>query len=379
VGEPGDRSAGAVRPRSPPADAGGRYTGFQGGPRHLGRAHGGVDGNIEPVWSHSEPSEPPGHEFGTPAVADGTVYVPQGTINGEDATAYVTARDLETGEREWRFEHPGTNVVDGAVYADGTVVQQFSGVLVAIDAASGDELWRRSGGFDGTPVVADGRVFAASLDMEGATLYALDLASGDELWSTPVSPSGRGGIPTPAVADGVVYTAESTLTGRDVADGSVLSTWSTEKPPGSAPTVTDDIVYVGTEESGIAAVDLQAGVQRWWNDVATAGRGSGPKVPSSPAVADGTVVTTSLWAGTALDAESGERQWSEEVGANTPPVIGDDAVYFGGIDECRRYALTDGSFEDAFDTDDSNGANAPAVVEGAVLYPSDEIYALSDA
>ncbi|WP_254763999.1 PQQ-binding-like beta-propeller repeat protein [Natrinema marinum] len=90
-----------------------------------------------------------------PAVADGTVYLP-------DQRESMHAFDLETGEELWTtpFDGPASPVVaDGVVYA---VRSGFS--LVAIDAASGEQRfeYRPSQVPLSTPIVGDEVLYAAN-------------------------------------------------------------------------------------------------------------------------------------------------------------------------------------------------------------------------
>ncbi|OVE85335.1 outer membrane protein assembly factor BamB family protein [Natronolimnobius baerhuensis] len=95
---------------------------------------------------------------GAAAVADGRVFV----TDGETA---LHALDLETGEREWRYEY-GLQV--NPVVADGVVYLSYDWLdeLLAIDAETGDQRWRYEFGFDRTvgyssPIVGDGVVYVA--------------------------------------------------------------------------------------------------------------------------------------------------------------------------------------------------------------------------
>jgi hypothetical protein len=101
---------------------------------------------------------------------------------------------------------------------DGKAVE--TGLLESWQEAAPSESWRRSvgKGFSGI-AIADGRVFTMDeVDLEEAVL-ALDAASGDTLWRTVIGridpaaeelfPQG-GPRATPTVADGVLYTVSTT-------------------------------------------------------------------------------------------------------------------------------------------------------------------------
>jgi outer membrane protein assembly factor BamB len=110
----------------------------------------------------------------SPAVADGTVYV--GSDDG-----FVYAVDAATGAEEWAFEtsaesifgEPDNRVSSSPVVASNTVYIGNDGYYVyALNATDGTERWSYVTNFDvgATPAVADGQVYAGSVD---GTLYAL--------------------------------------------------------------------------------------------------------------------------------------------------------------------------------------------------------------
>jgi outer membrane protein assembly factor BamB len=133
----------------------------------------------------------------TPAtVAAGAVYV--GSRDG-----FLYSLDQETGERRWRADHEGSWAMSSAAVLDGTVYSGTSdGRFVhALDAASGNELWRFTGaGYTwSSPVVVESTVYIGDGD---GYLRALDRETGEQLWSYRV---GLGVYSSPVVSDGVVF------------------------------------------------------------------------------------------------------------------------------------------------------------------------------
>ena len=154
---------------------------------------------------------------GSPLISDDTVYV-------VDAADEVIALDLVDGATRWKQKlDPAPNswsyaVAGGPALADGVlVVPTLYGALVGLDASSGTERWRHTAapsilrtthyqgagvaGFEGSPVIADGIVWAA--DTTGL-LVALDLHSGAQLWQYPLGAPVLAGL---AVADGWLVAA----------------------------------------------------------------------------------------------------------------------------------------------------------------------------
>ncbi|WP_326598453.1 protein kinase domain-containing protein [Streptomyces sp. NBC_01803] len=103
-----------------------------------------------------------------------------------------------------RSADPRGVVADGVVYASDT-----AGVITAVDAAAGEELWTAETGI-GTasePAVADGRLYLS--DGEGR-LYEVNAADGEVLRSGEVhagtpGPGSDAWAPAPVIADGVAY------------------------------------------------------------------------------------------------------------------------------------------------------------------------------
>jgi glucose dehydrogenase len=136
-------------------------------------------------------------------------------------------------------------VVDGVMY----VSTPFNNVL-AVDAASGRELWRyvheqRTDKFCCGPAnrgvaVADGRVYSATLD---GSLVALDAATGVLLWQSPI---------VDAEADQSQTAAREEITpllGDDTFDGATV-TGGTGYSANMAPQVVGDTVLVGITGAG---------------------------------------------------------------------------------------------------------------------------------
>jgi outer membrane protein assembly factor BamB len=97
---------------------------------------------------------------GTPAVADGMVYV------GTSDTRFVNALDLASGTERWRFPTRGIVWSSAAVAGDALVVGEGGGLLHVIDRATGKERWQLAlgAGIFSSPVVADDMIYFGSHD-----------------------------------------------------------------------------------------------------------------------------------------------------------------------------------------------------------------------
>lgn len=168
-------------------------------------------GELRPAWFFEYDTQR-GQE-GEPIVVDGVMYV-------STAWSKVYALDAATGQQTWKYdpEVPGAvgplgccDVVNrGVAVEDGRVfVAAFDGRLIALDAATGEELWDVDTIVDhsmdytstGAPRVAKGLVFIGNAGAErGVRGYvsAFDAETGEKVWRFFVVPG------EPGVADGEV-------------------------------------------------------------------------------------------------------------------------------------------------------------------------------
>jgi len=125
-----------------------------------------------------------------PVVVNGVVYI-------QDLDANVYAVSLATGKLRWEYQvnipeksGPGP---DGVAVANGVVYGDTSTAVFALNAATGKVAWDDAhllnsgqGSFEIQPALADGRVYLASAygnGPGGGILLALDASTGKELWS----------------------------------------------------------------------------------------------------------------------------------------------------------------------------------------------------
>ncbi|MFB6136921.1 MAG: PQQ-binding-like beta-propeller repeat protein [Halobacteriaceae archaeon] len=151
---------------------------------------------------------------------------------------------------------PGRNAPAGAVDVPGT-----HGVLHAFDRETGDPAWTyrtRPGGRFGPPALADGVVFVAETTPDRATaavgddatvVHCLDAVDGSTYWTRDL-PEASSATAQPTVADGVVYlNTDERFSALSVADGSTR--WSTER---TEPFVVLDGRIVGVREETLVAL-----------------------------------------------------------------------------------------------------------------------------
>jgi outer membrane protein assembly factor BamB len=192
--------------------------------------------------------------YHTPVVADGTVYV-------HDMDERLWAVDAASGETVWRRElNPGWL---GPGLGDGTLVVPAERGLVAFDATDGSERWRAVESLEpefggASPLVVDGTVYMPL----GVSLYALDAATGERRWRFPT------GLPSksmPAVDAGTVFFAgeDTYVYALDAATGTERWRTKTDGQVDANVTLTDETVCVATEAGTVYALDRERGAVRW--------------------------------------------------------------------------------------------------------------------
>jgi outer membrane protein assembly factor BamB len=196
----------------------------------------------------------------SPAYDNGVLYVAGGIV--EDQQASVYAVDASSGVERWRFETDAMMFATPTV-GEGTVfVEDINGVLFALDPADGGEKWRAvleespihtdngvasdisdTGTGDGFSVisVSSGTVFVATYQ---GTLVAVDADSGQVLWRYETA---WGQLIGPVISGDVVYlgTLEGFVAALNMSDGHELWRYETSGPVKSSPAVTDGVMYVG--------------------------------------------------------------------------------------------------------------------------------------
>lgn len=200
----------------------------------------------------------------SPAIAGGRVYV--GSADGR-----VYAFDLATGARRWRYDTEGTTldsrkfgydrrtVQSSPAVAGGTVyVGARDGFLYALGADSGTLRWRfdhKISWVNTSPAVRDGVVYAGSSD--GQFVQAVDAATGQELWRTKTGVTWS----SPAVAGDVVYAGDGAgfLSALDRSSGKILWRFRTGSQVFSSPVPDGDLLFVGSTDGGVYALRTTSG------------------------------------------------------------------------------------------------------------------------
>ncbi len=284
--------------------------------------HTGASGPLDRAWSLDigEGSGRKGRITAPPIVANGVIYV-------VDAKYNVSAISETTQERLWnykveavqrestregrislidRIKDPLTftdgdgsdkeGVGGGIAFADNKIfVASGVGKVVALDAATGAEIWQSQTRvpMNSAPTVTNGRIFVASDDNE---LFALNSNSGEVLWSY----------------QGIIETARMLTT--------------------PAPAVKDDVVLAPFSSGELIALRVQNGGVLWQDSLSSTARltplASLNDIAGGPAIADGyAIASAQSGVMTAFDLRTGQRVWSQPAGMLGIPLITADIVF----------------------------------------------------
>jgi outer membrane protein assembly factor BamB len=212
-----------------------------------------------------------------PVIAEGRLYF-------IDANHRVHAVSADDGDRVWTKELRPAESRDrvarggGVAVSGGRVfVTTGFGFAVALDGASGDEIWRADGGapFHSAPTVVGGRVYAITNDSE---LMAMDAGTGAVSWTHQAiaEPARILSAPSVAVAEDSVVapfasgevTALLSANGRRLWSDSLsrtgrLTSLSAINDIAGRPVIDQGIVYAVSHSGVLAAIDLRTGQRVW--------------------------------------------------------------------------------------------------------------------
>jgi outer membrane protein assembly factor BamB len=256
---------------------------------------------------------------------------------------------------KWKFQ-TGARVISSPAIAGGAIY--FGSVdqhVYALDLQSGRQKWKfkTESAVTSSPAVSGGAVYFGSFD---GNFYALDAANGKLKWKFATEGERR-------------FTAKG-IHGLHPRGESMPDPWDFYL---SSPAVTGGVVYVGSGDGNIYALNAATGALKWKAR-------TGDVVHSSPAVAGG-IVYAGSWDSFlyALDAATGRQVWRyktgedpknhNQVGIQSSPVVVDGAVYFGCRDS-KVYAVgaVTGKRKWEFTNDGSWVLNTPAVDEGKLYF-----------
>ena len=207
----------------------------------------------------------------------------------------------------------------------------------------------------------------------GSILGFLFISGHYDHWGTAVSrfSSGYWFSPSASVADGLVYvgSCDNNLYALDA--GTRAKRWSFEKNVKSkwfsSPAVVDGVAYHVTFDSTLYAIGIDDGTVLWEFD-------ADGKLSRSPAVKGGIVaISTSQSHLYAVEAETGKKIWdikSEGVVYSHPAIAG-NLLYWGSGDQ-HMYALDLASGDVLWKFEAQGAVGSPTPHDGLILFCADE-------
>jgi len=258
--------------------------------------HLALGDNVQRQWSRSvgDGDSRYGNVMASPVIADGRVFA-------MDASTEVTALDAKTGSRIWRFDPQPDGARDGAFgggvasLGDRVYVTTGYAEVLALDAATGKVVWRHAvpAPIHSPPTVADGRVFAVTVENQLEVLAADD---GHVLWS-------HSGLPETAGLLG-----------------------------GASPAVEGDIVAVAYSSGEIFALRTENGRVLWSDNLATArsldAMTALADIRGRPIIDHGMVFAISHSGRmVAIDLRTGDRVWEQDIGGSYSPWVAGEYIY----------------------------------------------------
>lgn len=307
----------------------------------------------KPLWSYSTEQStlffyaPPSVENGRAVLGD--FGAPEGMFSPQTVVS-IYGLDVSDNAVQtlWtRNDLASDRIVAAPLQVDGVAyIATADNLLLALDADSGEELWRFAAEFSiwASPTYYEGTLFIASLDRK---LYAIDAANGSEKWAVEFG-GAMSAQPVVNPAENLVYAAsyDRELHAVDIDSGNEM--WSVPATDWlwSGPALADNTLYFGDSSGNVFAANAANGEILWQNGVhrmnVVAGAAQNPPleikgaIQASPVVKDGVVYFVSLGNEeseegllVAMDAATGDELWQTTTPAplfSTPVIIGDVIV-----------------------------------------------------
>jgi outer membrane protein assembly factor BamB len=310
------------------------------------------------------------------------------------------APSLET--LAWKFKTAGRVISSPAVTSDAVYVASTDGSLYAVNRADGTQRWKvdTRGPIASSPAVANGLVYIVSGD---GNFYAVDAATGKERWKFATkgerrftAPGIHGAIPrtermpdpfdvflsSPAVAGGVVYfgSGDQHVYALDANTGAVRWQFATGDVVHASPAVSDGVVYIGSWDRNVYALDAATGREKWkyttGNDTVIYNQIG---IASSAAISGGMVFVGGRDGKFhAVDARTGAMKWIvDNRGGWTiaSPAVQSGVVYFPTSDGTRFKAIDAATGAPKFDLQTlAVSFSSPAIAGGVAFFGTSDGY-----
>jgi outer membrane protein assembly factor BamB len=265
-----------------------------GYPNHV-MQHVALGDDIETSWRTSigDGSSRYGRILAPPIAVGDRIYA-------MDADSTVSAYERKGGKQVWgtsvKPEDAGPAFGGGVAYAEDRIFATTGyGQIVALDASTGKEIWRKDvvAPLRSAPTVSDGRVFATTVDNQ---LEVLATTDGRTLWTHSGTPETAG------------------LLG------------------GASPAVEGDVVVAAYSSGELFALRVENGRQLWTDNLAAARRTDAlsalADIRGRPVIDRGRVYAVSHSGRmVSIDLRTGQRIWEQDIGGTEGPWVAGDFIF----------------------------------------------------
>ena len=260
------------------------WSGFRGNDRA-----GVVTGlTLEEDWDSAAPKElwrtQVGPAWSSFAVAGNRLFTQE--QRGENEA--VVCLDAESGRVVWEYDYPSRfwESIGGAgpratptVNAEGVFALGGNGILLRLDAATGESLWRRdltvdaarqppTWGFASSPLVIDGKVVVHAGGTNDKGILAYDVETGEPRWAAASGPHSYSSAQEATFFDqrGILMLTDDGVQFLKVEDGSTIwnYNWRQEDYRVVQPLVVDNSILVGASlGTGARRITLDRSDDQW--------------------------------------------------------------------------------------------------------------------
>ncbi len=344
------------------------WSSFRNSPQQLGIATTTLPEELKSLWEYPTAEG----VKSTPAIGGGCVYV--GTVDGD-----LLCLSLRTGELVWKYrsiESDDPKAFAPSFNAPVSITEELvlagdqDGILHAVDRASGQRRWAFTSGGEivgGASVVDEHVIFGSHADL----LFCLNVADGTKVWEFETQGPVNG---SQAIAGGhtfVVGCSEPILRVVDLDSGEQVSEIPMEGLLIATPALREDVLYFGTNEGGVYAIDWQAQKAVW----KYADPDRSLEIHSSPAVTEDRVIIGGRDKRLhCVDRLTGERVWTfaTRAGIDSSPVVVGDRVFFGSGDK-NIYGVSLETGQEVWKHAAGQSiTGSPAVGEGCLVIGTDQ-------
>jgi outer membrane protein assembly factor BamB len=310
-----------------------RHSGYSTSPGPLGN---------QTIWKYTTNAND--QLWSAPTIVNGVLYA------ASDRSLY--ALNASTGTLLWRYSSTGSPAI-----ADGILYAGYVSGICALNASNGRFLWNFATpamGAYSSPAVYNGVVYTGA----DTNVYALNASTGSKIWSFTANSMI---LSAPAMDNGLVCVVSTDInSGTDnsvhtlnASTGSLVwkFTANNRHTFGSSPTIADSMVFAGSSDGKIYALELITGKKLWSN-------GANIWIPAGKGFAADGYVTSAIVANDkvyfvataendssqcdiySLDEFTGEKIWTHhlETWVNGPISAAGDEVFLTAGDR-NIYAL----------------------------------------